>query len=184
MKHNLNITGGSDRIRYMASAGYMEQDGIIAPSYHHRFTTRFNIDGKLTDRLSIGVNTAASYTKNRIVQAEGRHYNDGIIMSALVMFPQFPVYNTDGSYAVDQQMQYAKKYSVAPAENPVALAHEIEDYQKRYMSSVSGYLELEVIKGLKSESVFRNAVYIPNRKLLPSVYSRRHHYEYRRDNGR
>lgn len=63
MKHNLNITGGSDRIRYMASAGYMEQDGIIAPSYHHRFTTRFNIDGKLTDRLSIGVNTAASYTK-------------------------------------------------------------------------------------------------------------------------
>ena len=95
MKHNLNITGGNDRVKYMASAGYLEQDGIIAPSYHHRFTTRFNIDGKLTDRLSIGVNTAASYTKNRIVQAEGRHYNDGIIMSALVMFPQFPVYNTD-----------------------------------------------------------------------------------------
>ncbi|MBT9872308.1 SusC/RagA family TonB-linked outer membrane protein [Bacteroides salyersiae] len=159
MKHNLNITGGSDRIRYMASAGYMEQDGIIAPSYHHRFTTRFNIDGKLTDRLSIGVNTSASYTKNRIVQAEGRHYNDGIIMSALVMFPQFPVYNTDGSYAVDQQMQYAKKYSIAPAENPVALAHEIEDYQKRYMSSVSGYLELEVIKGLKAK-VYSGMQYI------------------------
>lgn len=54
MKHNLNITGGNDRVKYMASAGYLEQDGIIAPSYHHRFTTRFNIDGKLTDRLSIG----------------------------------------------------------------------------------------------------------------------------------
>ena len=80
-------------------------------------------------------------------------------MSALVMFPQFPVYNTDGSYAVDQQMQYAKKYSVAPAENPVALAHEIEDYQKRYMSSVSGYLELEVIKGLKAK-VYSGMQYI------------------------
>ena len=62
MKHNLNITGGSDRIRYMASAGYMEQDGIIAPSYHHRFTTRFNIDGKLTEHyLSDTVWSSTTY---------------------------------------------------------------------------------------------------------------------------
>lgn len=151
MKHNIAISGGNEKLKYMASAGYLEQDGIISPSDHRRFTTRFNLDGKLTDRLSMGVNSSASFIKNRIVQAEGRHYNDGVIMSALVSFPQFPAYNDNGSYAVDQQMQYAKKYSIGPAENPVALAHEIENNQQRYQSAVSGYLNLEVKKGLNAK---------------------------------
>lgn len=94
------------------------------------------------------------------------------------MFPQFPVYNTDGSYAVDQQMQYARKYSIAPAENPVALAHEIEDFQKRYMSSVSGYLDLEIVKGLKAK-IYSGMQYIPRqlKVIIAPQFSRRYYYE-------
>ncbi|MCS3282740.1 hypothetical protein NXV73_09455 [Bacteroides salyersiae] len=48
MKHNLNITGGSDRIRYMASAGYMERGryhrSFLSPPVHNTFQHRRQAD--------------------------------------------------------------------------------------------------------------------------------------------
>lgn len=35
MRHNVSVIGGTKAIKYMASVGYMDQDGIIAPSNHN-----------------------------------------------------------------------------------------------------------------------------------------------------
>ena len=44
MRHNVSVTGGSEGIKYMASLGYMDRDGIISPSNHNRINARLNLD--------------------------------------------------------------------------------------------------------------------------------------------
>ena len=42
--------------------------------------------------------------RNDRFKSDGRYINDGVVQSALLMFPQFPVYNSDGTYAVGNQI--------------------------------------------------------------------------------
>ena len=55
-RHNLSVTGGQDFLKYRFSLGYLDQDGIIAPSGHKRLNVRANVDAEVTKRLKVGVN--------------------------------------------------------------------------------------------------------------------------------
>ncbi|MDR2563934.1 MAG: SusC/RagA family TonB-linked outer membrane protein, partial [Prevotellaceae bacterium] len=125
-RHNVAISGGGEILKYRISAGYLDQDGIISPSSHKRINLRANVDAQVTKRLKANFNYSFSDVKERLIPDEGRFTaTDGVIQSALVSYPQFPVYNPDGTYSVGKQIaMQADAY--AQAENPVALAHEID----------------------------------------------------------
>ena len=55
MRHNVSVIGGTKAIKYMASVGYMDQDGIIAPSNHNRINARINLDAQITKRLTASI---------------------------------------------------------------------------------------------------------------------------------
>jgi len=69
--HNLELTGGADRIRYYAGLGYLSQKGLWGPTRYERYnltsnieadatpTTKVNvsINGRVEDRNSPGVNS-------------------------------------------------------------------------------------------------------------------------------
>ena len=55
-RHNVSVTGGNDNIKYRFSLGYLNQDGIIAPSNHKRLNVRANVDANVTKKLRVGVN--------------------------------------------------------------------------------------------------------------------------------
>ena len=55
---------------------------------------RTNLDGKYK-RLKFGLNFSPSYSTSNRVDASG---SNGIVQSALMMPPVWPVYNADGSY--------------------------------------------------------------------------------------
>ena len=50
--HNLNISGGSERIRFFAAGTYLNQQGLTANTSFKRFDLRFNTDIKLTKNLT------------------------------------------------------------------------------------------------------------------------------------
>ena len=79
MRHNVSVIGGTKAIKYMASVGYMDQDGIIAPSNHNRINARINLDAQITKRLTASISYSMYDAKNTVVQAEGRMINDGVI---------------------------------------------------------------------------------------------------------
>lgn len=56
--HNVNVTGGSELVKYMASAGYMNQQGILQASERERFNMRTNLDFTFSPKLSghVGLN--------------------------------------------------------------------------------------------------------------------------------
>lgn len=59
-QHNLKITGGSERTRYYFSAGYLNQEGIQINTRTDRINIRLNLDTKIGERFSAGINLAAS----------------------------------------------------------------------------------------------------------------------------
>ena len=101
MRHNVSVAGGSKNIKYMASLGYLNQNGIIAPSNHNQITGRLNLDAKVTDKLSISANFSMTDAKTREVKAYGRSNGggengegyDGATQACLVAIPNFPAYN-------------------------------------------------------------------------------------------
>lgn len=102
MRHNVSVTGGSNKIKYMASLGYLDQNGIISPSGHQQINARINVDAQVTKRLSISANYAMTDTKTREVKTYGRSNSggengegyDGATQGCLVAIPNFPAYNT------------------------------------------------------------------------------------------
>lgn len=77
----------------------MDQDGIIAPSNHNRINARLNLDAQITKHFSASLSYSMYDVKNKVVQAEGRMINDGVIQSMLMYLPNLPAYEENGDYA-------------------------------------------------------------------------------------
>lgn len=60
--HQLGISGGNENTQYHVSFSGLLQDGILAPEDFSRYTTRLNLDFDITDNISIGTSTLASYS--------------------------------------------------------------------------------------------------------------------------
>lgn len=54
-KHELSVSGGNDKLQYMASLGYLHQDGLLNKNYYNRYNARLNLNTKLTSNLSLNV---------------------------------------------------------------------------------------------------------------------------------
>ncbi|HEX9958010.1 MAG TPA: SusC/RagA family TonB-linked outer membrane protein, partial [Fibrella sp.] len=50
--HNLNLSGGSDRVRFFMAGTYLNQQGLTQNTSFKRYDLRFNTDVKLTKNLS------------------------------------------------------------------------------------------------------------------------------------
>lgn len=67
---NLNVSGGTDRVKYFVSFGYFRQEGITAgvkyygadtQSLFNRYNFRTNFDIKITDNTSLSVTSAGQF---------------------------------------------------------------------------------------------------------------------------
>ncbi len=66
--HNLNMSGGTDKTQYFFSLGYLDENGIVPKTNTQRYNTRFNINSKVTNRLTVFANL--SYTYQPIMQPQ------------------------------------------------------------------------------------------------------------------
>lgn len=98
-RHNLNITGGSENARYMASLGYLNQTGILPNADREQFNARTNLDMKITNRLNAKMNL--SFIKNRYNDASSAYYggsSDQIIRQLNLIAPWIVARYPDGTW--------------------------------------------------------------------------------------
>ncbi|WP_347840758.1 TonB-dependent receptor [uncultured Draconibacterium sp.] len=62
--YSLNITGGNEKLGYLFSAGYVDEQGVILESYRKLYSVRSNIDAKIFDWLDMKFNTYATHSSN------------------------------------------------------------------------------------------------------------------------
>ena len=173
--HSVSIKGGNDKLRYMASLGYMDQDGIIAPSNHNRITARINLDSQVTDKLSISLNYSMYDAKTRGVNAEGRNINDGATQCMLQSIPNVPCYYEDGTLAENFMLRLntgafyneyigpkadgtywtdgESNFGIGSAQNPIAIAQKIEKNTRAVRNNLSVSATYEFIPDLKLKAM-------------------------------
>ncbi|MCF0183280.1 MAG: TonB-dependent receptor [Bacteroidaceae bacterium] len=157
--HQVGVNGGNDKTTFAASAGYMNQEGIIIGSDFNRFNTRLNIDNNFTKWLKVGASLAYTRTNERITRNDG---SDGVIMQAMTMMPVVPVRDFDGNWAGPSTVNGSSTW------NPVALALQTNNTLLRQRIMGDFYAEAKFLKYLTFRAEFafdgsqnQNKSYIP-----------------------
>ncbi|AQG77931.1 SusC/RagA family TonB-linked outer membrane protein [Spirosoma montaniterrae] len=145
-RHNLQFSGGTTNTRYLLSAGYQNQQGIIVATKQERLNLRANIDADLSPKLKVGTSFFITSTNNREVQ-EGR-FNQGPILGALIYPPIFRAYDDNGNLIKNESARQQPTFGYQTVENPVALAQETNITRRGLRGTYNGTVSYEIIKGL------------------------------------
>ncbi len=95
-KYFLSVSGGSEDVTYSASGGYLSTTGIMPNVDYQKFTARFNIDFKASEKLSFSSGmTYASDITNSMAETFG--YNFGTI-NAMAIPPMLTPFDEFGTY--------------------------------------------------------------------------------------
>lgn len=135
--HQVNLNGGNDKTTFSASAGWMQQDGIIIGSDFDRFNSRFNFDSQFTNWLKVGGSLAYTRTNEKVTLNDG---SDGVIMQAMTMMPHIPVRDFDGNWAGPETTSGSSTW------NPVALALDKNNTLLRQRINGSFYGSIDFLK--------------------------------------
>lgn len=164
-------SGGSEKIQFLMSLGYNDQDGIVVFDHdkYERLTYRTNLNVNLTERLKIGTNLQLTYATQDALSSKGDE--PGIIRHALLRPPVIGVYkNTnDPTYSVrdpftdlpfykhnnkDTGGWESDKYEWS--QNPIALAYFTDDVRKNFGTFGNIFAEYSFLKD--KELVFRTSL--------------------------
>jgi TonB-linked SusC/RagA family outer membrane protein len=166
--HNVAARGGSERMSYFLSAGYLNQGGIVGgndKSLYSRGNFTANLSFDLTSKLKFLVNATGVILYGKGVQENS--FNS-IIGSALNFDPTVPVYNnvpnTAGQYGFSNLL-------LSEVFNP--LTKLANTYNRNAGNKLYGKFELQydVLKGLKLSTRFGYTKYDGNSKSFsPLVF--------------
>ncbi|WP_300724812.1 TonB-dependent receptor [uncultured Bacteroides sp.] len=137
-QHQISAEGGTDKLRYYVSAGYMDQDGTLIGSNFNRYSFRVNLDSQLKSWLKLGLSATYSATDEDLKLADGEQ---GIINYSLTTVPDIPIYDIDGGYSSVIREGYTSP-------NPIAMAMLDEILLKRQKLTGNIFFEVTPIKNL------------------------------------
>ncbi len=138
-QYNLSISGGANKSTHYLSFGYFDQAGTLVGLQHFkRFNGRGSFEFMATDNLKIGMSINGTHSVND--RMDNGFSGAGVLTNALIMNPNFPVYNADGTYFYDVNRR---------ASNPVRIANTLrfQSIVDRYVGNIYG--EYTILKGLK-----------------------------------
>lgn len=91
---NFSVSGASENTDYFLSAGYLDEEGIMANAGYRRFNTRLNLNAKATDWLNTGINIDGAIAKRSDVLASGAFTSNPFYYTR-TMGPIYPIYQRD-----------------------------------------------------------------------------------------
>jgi TonB-linked SusC/RagA family outer membrane protein len=145
--HVLNVSGANERTNYYFSVGYNRSEGMLRRNNLERITGSFNIDQTVNDWLKVGakMNYSTNVSEGQNSGSFGGAFNiAGAGRLPLVLTPNVPAFNADGSYYIN------------PASNSIG--------QGANLTAVPTYYNAAMIIDL-------NRFYSRNNRVLPSVYA-------------
>ena len=105
-EYNLSVSGGTDKLNYYFSAGYLQDGGVIENSGFDRLSTRLSVDYQAKKWLKIGTNLSYVNSESRYPGDQTTTNSSGnAFLLANMIAPVYPMYvrNADGTIAKDAQ---------------------------------------------------------------------------------
>lgn len=104
-EYNISLSGATDRLNYYASAGYLQDGGIVNNSSMDRYTGRMNVDYQAKKWLKVSTSMNYSHTDSETPSYDNTTYMSSGNLFYIVnnMGPIYPLYvrNADGSIKTD-----------------------------------------------------------------------------------
>ena len=93
-EHQLSLTGGNEKTKYMFSLGYLNEDGILESTSFQRYSARANISSTVTDWFTANLNTSLAHSLQNFSDYDGSSTSN-VWYSAQFVSPLFPMYIKD-----------------------------------------------------------------------------------------
>lgn len=157
--HYFSVTGGTEYVKYMFSAGYQDQEGVVIETDSKRYNFRSNVDVKVSDMVRTGFNISGSLTDSN----EPNYGGLGVTQFIRDMIRKAPLnpLRYDNGYISSGNVVLAGRTDGGI--HPVGLATEGgNNNTKYYRATPNLYFELEPVKDM----IFRanGSVYVQDRK--------------------
>lgn len=92
-EYNMNVTGGTERLKYYVSGSYLGDEGIIKNSHYNRFSTRASVDYQAKSWLKIGTSISYTYQNSAYPDDQTASGSTGNAFGlANQMSPMYPFY--------------------------------------------------------------------------------------------
>lgn len=105
--YNLSMSGGTEKMSYLFSAGYIDEEGLVEESFRKKYSVRSNIKSEVKPWLEMKFNTYATRTNSMNTAAYNR-----AIMDAY-MYPMFWANkDANGNYLFSGNSTYDTEYYV------------------------------------------------------------------------
>lgn len=88
-KHELSVSGGSEKVQYMVSMGYLHHDGLLENNYYNRYNARVNLKVNLAKNLDLNARISGMTSDRHEPSTPGILDSGGYggIITAAVRFP-------------------------------------------------------------------------------------------------
>ena len=144
-KHQIGVSGGSEKTTFYLSGEYFNQDGIAIGSSFKRGSVRLNLDNQTRKWLKLSTNLNFNQTNEGISATQ-----ESVISNALALAPNIPVKNPDGTWG-GADATNGSSVQFTPL-NPVAISSLIQNNLKRNGFLGGFNVEVTPVKGLLVKS--------------------------------
>lgn len=150
---NLSIASpGNQKTQFYTSLNYFQQDGALKEGEFERYSIRTNVTHDVTDFIKIGSNLAISRTQRDETPVDNSIFSP--FPRSLMARPDQPVFNEDGTYAINDFNNPSQMFL---SDNYVNLTNLFN----------SSFAEISIIPSLK----FRSAVGVDLTYLDQRIYN-------------
>lgn len=130
--HNINVSGGADKLRYYVSLGMTDDHDVIKNNTNRRYTASSNLDFTFSQKVQLGVQFSMYNNKKHYNQDDVNPINYAYNTSRVI-----PAYNADGSY------YYYNKISSGVGALPYNILNELDNsYQHENINSMKATTNL------------------------------------------
>lgn len=140
--YNLSASGGSDRITYNLSLGYLNNPGIMKNSGLERYNGRINAEAKITNFLTVGTQTW--FMKQKAELGDTKETFNRFRSSSPGTYPQY-----DGKFGATAALGGNQQSG-----NPETVIESAagNDWRNRFVTT--WYARIDLMKGLNFETKF------------------------------
>lgn len=142
-KYNMQLSGGTEKVRYFAGLGYLRQNGMFDKENYSRISYNMNMDVDLTSTTLIALSIIGSKENTNDIDPQTSSFR--LFRSLYKYYPTDPIYFTNGYWGM------------SAANSPAAYLNRdsyVRDKGTTILSTISVEQQLPFIIGLSVKGTF------------------------------
>jgi len=156
--HQLTVSGATDNMNYLVSAGYIDQQGLVVNSEYKRYSLRANFGADISKVVHFDLYYSGAIENGNIITVgDNVAWLGSPLNSVLVFAPTISPYDANGNYS-----HTSVGYGATDSWNPLSGAIEPKIANSNVQNNINTNLTFKILKGLTFKIV--GGAYISNVK--------------------